>query len=153
MKSPARFILFVGAISLAYTQAIPKVAAPAHVQHNLMMVESADKTAVRVDTMSEDFEDIKYNKYNVVTSLIDFPAFNFGIVYFAILLIIVAAGLQLLNVLIFKTDKSWIVFLLIVAGFAAIISSSSTTRSAQVPGRNYPQMSGQHSSIQIHPDP
>lgn len=121
MKGSARLIMFVGAISLAYTQANQKVADPVHIQPDLLMHESADKTAVRVDTMSENIEEIKYEKYNIITNPIDLPILNPGIVYFAISLIIVAALLQLLNVFIFKKDVAWIVFLLIIGGFIAAL--------------------------------
>src|SRR5512138_2502678 len=98
MKGPARLIIFVSAISLAYTQANQKLVDPMHIQPLLLMSESADKTAVRMDTMSEKIEDIKYEKYNIVTNPIDLPSLSHGIVYFALSLIIVAAVLQLLNV-------------------------------------------------------
>ena len=119
MKGHARLIMFVGAISLAYTQANQKIEKPVHIQQDLMMSQSPDKTSVRVDTMSEKIEDIKYEKYNIVTSSVDLPTLYTGIIYFALSLIIVAAVLQFLNVFIFKKDVAWIVFFLIVAGFIA----------------------------------
>jgi len=124
MKGPAKLILFVGAISLAYTQANQKVAEPVYIQPDAMMSESADNTTVKVDTMSEKIEDIKYDRYNVVSNLIEFSTINPVNVYFAILLIIVATLLQGLNVFVFKKDIAWIVFLLIVGGFAAVLISS-----------------------------
>jgi hypothetical protein len=111
--------MFVGAISLAYTQTNQKVMDPVHIQPVLLMSESADKTAVRVDTMKEKIEDIKYEKFNIVTNPIVLSTLNPGMVYFAISLIIVAAFLQLLNVFIYKKDVAWIVFFLIVSGFIA----------------------------------
>ncbi len=122
-----KFFLFVSAISIAMTQANQrKIIDSGRLQADTLVKEAPDNTTVRVDTMSEEIDVIKYDKYSVSTDMSDLPTLHPLIVHFAISLIIVGAFLQLLNVFLFKKDLAWVVFLLISAGFiTAIISDNN----------------------------
>lgn len=126
MKGSMKFILFVGTISLALTQQAnqKQIVDSGLINPDTLAKEVPDNTSVKVDTMREKIEDIKYDKYAVVADRSDFPTLNPMVINFAISLILVAGLLQLLNVFLFKKDIAWIVFLLILAGFVAAIISS-----------------------------
>lgn len=126
MKGSMKFILFVGTISLALTQhANQKQIAEAGIMHpDTLKKEVSDNTTVKVDTMGEKIEDIKYDKYGVMAGSAEFPTLHPMVVNVAVLLILFAGLLQLLNVFLFKKDIAWIVFLLILAGLSAAIISS-----------------------------
>lgn len=121
-----KFILFVGTISLALTQQANQklVVETGLIQTDTLVKEKPDNTAVKVDTMPEKIEDIKYVKYVAIADMPDFPTLNPIVNNLAISLIIFAALLQLLNVFLFKKDLAWIVFLFILAGFVAAIIAS-----------------------------
>lgn len=124
MKNTMKMILFVGALSLALTQANQKKPTDERLMKpDSPVKETPDNTIVRFDTMTEEINEIRYDKYAVTSSLSDFPTLNPVVVHFAISLILVAALLQMLNVFLFKKDIAWIVFLLIVAGFIAAVIS------------------------------
>lgn len=128
MRGSMRFILFVGAISLALThQANQKQVIDTGILPSDTLVKAVpDNTKVIVDTMPENLDEIKYDKYAVRADLSEFPTLHPIVVPFAVSFVLVSALLQFLNVFLFKKDIAWIVFLLILAGFvAAVISSRS----------------------------
>jgi uncharacterized membrane protein len=60
------------------------------------------------------------------TGLDEFPSFHPLIVHFAIVLIIIAALLQLINIVLLKKEFAWIITGLMVVGFiAAVLASTS----------------------------
>lgn len=127
MSSTLKYVIFGSIISLALSHPTQRerIDSGLFVPDTLNQA-SPDNTMVKVDTMAEDINEIRYGKVTIPAELRDFPSLHPGIVYFAISLIVVAALLQLMNVFFFKKDIAWIVFLLIVTGFAAAWLSSMT---------------------------
>jgi uncharacterized membrane protein len=85
---------------------------------------SADSTAAVQKHVSGDtthhHDDTKgHDESKVTADLIDFPTLHPLIVHFAIVLIIVAAALQLLNVYLMKKEIAWIVAGILLVGVAA----------------------------------
>ena len=71
------------------------------------------------DTIQHHDEGMKVDESKVTADLDDFPTLHPLIVHFAIVLIIVAAGLQLLNILMMKKEISWIVAVILLIGVLA----------------------------------
>ncbi|MEO7991339.1 MAG: hypothetical protein ABI663_17440 [Chryseolinea sp.] len=63
---------------------------------------------------------------NVAADLSDFPSIHPLIVHFAIVLILVAAVLQLVNVIILKKDIAWIIAAMLFVGFLTAWFASTT---------------------------
>jgi hypothetical protein len=125
MSYSMKFVLLVGVISLALTQAKQnQVIDTGKVQPDTLVKAVPDNTRVNVDTMMEEIDAIKYDKYSVTADLSDFPTLHPIVVHFAVSLIVFAAFLQLLNVILIKKDLVWTVLLLILAGFISAILSS-----------------------------
>ena len=74
---------------------------------------------VQGDTVRHHDEGMKPDESKVTADLNDFPSLHPLIVHFAIVLIIVAAALQVLNVIILKRDLAWIIAVLLLIGFLA----------------------------------
>lgn len=70
------------------------------------------------DTVQHHDEGMAHNEKKVTADLADFPSLHPMIVHFAIVLIMVAAGLQLLNILLMKKEISWIIAGILLAGVA-----------------------------------
>lgn len=68
------------------------------------------------DTIHHHEEGMTVDESKVTADLKDFPTLHPLIVHFAIVLIIVAAGLQLLNVMMLKKEISWIIAGILLAG-------------------------------------
>ena len=79
------------------------------------------------DTASHRDEVMKVDESKVKADLNDFPTLHPLIVHFAIVLIIVAAGIQLLNIYFMKKEIAWIITAILFAGVLA----------AWVAGRNF----------------
>lgn len=134
MSSSVKFIIFGSIISLALSHPTQRDRMDSYlVKPDTLNQASRDNTIVRVDTMAEDINEIRYGKASIPTELDDQMSLHPIIAHFAISLIIVAALLQLMNIFFFKKDIAWIIFLLIVTGFAAALLSSGTL---------HPQMAG-----------
>lgn len=127
MSSSLKYIIFGSIISLALSHTNQKERVDTNlVKPDTLNQASSDNTTVRVDTMAEDINEIRYGKTSIHANLDDFPSLHPIVVHFAISLIVVAALLQLMNIFFFKKDIAWIILLLIVIGFvAALISSKS----------------------------
>ncbi len=83
-------------------------------------VDSALNMAnVTGDTIHHHEEGMKVDESKVTADLKDFPSLHPLIVHFAIVLIIVAAGLQLINLWLIKTEISWIVAGILLIGVLA----------------------------------
>lgn len=88
-----------------------------------------DSTSVQVDSTKQDYlqsdtvqhheEGMKVDQSKVTAELSDFPSLHPLIVHFAIVLIIIAAALQLLNVIILKKEIAWIIAGMLLTGFLA----------------------------------
>lgn len=74
---------------------------------------------VQGDTVRHHEEGMKHDGSKVTAELKDFPSLHPLIVHFAIVLIIVAAALQLLNVIILKKEIAWIIAGLLIVGILA----------------------------------
>lgn len=74
---------------------------------------------VQGDTTHHHEEGMKVDESKVTAEFSDFPTLHPLIVHFAIVLIIVAAGLQVLNVVLMKKELAWITAGILLAGVAA----------------------------------
>lgn len=74
---------------------------------------------VQGDTVHHHDEGMKPDESKVTAGLDDFPSLHPLIVHFAIVLIIVAAALQLLNVILLKKELAWIIAAILLIGFLA----------------------------------
>ena len=77
----------------------------------------------RPDTV---FEQKSTGSGTIIQSFKEFPSLHPLIVHFAIVMIIVAAILQLINMFVVKSDIAWIIFGLLVAGLLAAYISANT---------------------------
>lgn len=68
------------------------------------------------DTVHQHDEGMKIDESKVTADLNDFPSIHPLIVHFAIVLIIVAAGIQLLNIYFMKKEIAWIITAILFAG-------------------------------------
>lgn len=75
--------------------------------------------SVESDTVRHHTEMMLVDESKVTADFDDFPTIHPLIVHFAIVLIIVAAALQLLNVYLLKKEVAWIVSGILLAGVAA----------------------------------
>ena len=87
-------------------------------QMDSIMNMGEDKEHVADDTLHHD-EGMEVDESKVTADLGDFPTLHPLIVHFAIVLIIVAAGLQLLNLWLIKREISWIVAGILLFGVLA----------------------------------
>ena len=71
------------------------------------------------DTLHHHEEGMKIDESKVTADFSDFPSMHPLIVHFAIVLIIVAAAIQLLNVIILKKELAWIITAILLIGFLA----------------------------------
>jgi len=71
------------------------------------------------DTVHHHDEEMKPDESKVTADLDDFPSLHPLIVHFAIVLIIIAAALQLLNVILLKKHLAWIITGILLVGFLA----------------------------------
>ncbi|HLP72301.1 MAG TPA: hypothetical protein VK155_05305 [Bacteroidales bacterium] len=85
-----------------------------------------DLTNVKVDTIRKGNIDLLDKSQLVTARLQDFPTLHPIIVHFAISLIVIAALLQLINMLALKKDIAWIVFFLALTGFVAALLASKS---------------------------
>lgn len=93
-------------------------------KHKKDSVKTADSIAatqqhVGGDTVYHHDEGVKADETKVTANLADFPSIHPLIVHFAIVLIIVAAGIQLLNLYFMKKEISWIITAILLAGVLA----------------------------------
>ena len=79
------------------------------------------------DTTHHHDEGMAIDESKVTADLKDFPTLHPLIVHFAIVLILVAAGIQLLNLYFMKKEISWIITAILLAGVLA----------AWIAGRNF----------------
>lgn len=71
------------------------------------------------DTVHHHEEGMAVDKSKVTADFDDFPTMHPLIVHFAIVLILVAAGIQLLNLYFMKKEISWIITAILLAGVLA----------------------------------
>lgn len=93
-------------------------------KHKKDSTKTADSIAmaqqhVEGDTTHHHDEGMQVNESKVTADLKDFPTLHPLIVHFAIVLIIVAAGLQLLNMYLMKKEISWILTAILFTGVTA----------------------------------
>jgi uncharacterized membrane protein len=88
-------------------------------QMDSTMNRGEDKEHMAGDTTQHHDEGMKVDESKVTADLDDFPTLHPLIVHFAIVLIIVAAGLQLLNLWLIKSEISWIVAGILLFGVLA----------------------------------
>lgn len=74
---------------------------------------------VEGDTARHHHEDTEPDDRQVTADLGDFPSLHPLIVHFAIVLIVVAAALQLVNVFLLRKELAWIVAAILLVGFLA----------------------------------
>lgn len=85
---------------------------------------NSDLIKFRVDTIRKGNIGLLDRSQLVTSRLADFPTVHPVIVHFAISLIVVAALLQLINLLAFKKDIAWIVFFLVLTGLITALLAS-----------------------------
>lgn len=78
-----------------------------------------EKQHVAGDTIHHHDEGMEVDESKVTAELDDFPTLHPLIVHFAIVLILVAAGIQLLNLYFMKKEISWIITAILLAGVLA----------------------------------
>lgn len=81
-------------------------------------MEGMDHQQMSADTVSQP-EVMPHDESKLTADLSDFPTLHPLIVHFAIVLILVAAGLQLLNFYLMKKEISWIVAGILLGGVLA----------------------------------
>lgn len=81
--------------------------------------EQAHDKHVQGDTVHHHDEGMKPDRSKVTADLDDFPSLHPLIVHFAIVLIVVAAVLQLLNIFLLKKELAWIITVILLIGFSA----------------------------------
>ncbi|HNP96879.1 MAG TPA: hypothetical protein PKJ63_14665 [Cyclobacteriaceae bacterium] len=82
------------------------------------LVERSD-AHVQGDTTHHHDEGMKPDESKVTADLADFPTLHPLIVHFAIVLIIVAAGIQLFNLYFMKKEIAWLVAAILIGGVLA----------------------------------
>lgn len=90
-----------------------------HEKDSTAQADTTKKEHVREDTVHHHDEGMKPDESKITADLEDFPSLHPLIVHFAIVLIIVAAALQLLNVFLLKKDLAWIIAAILLTGFLA----------------------------------
>lgn len=85
-----------------------------------------DLTNVKVDTIRKGNIDLLDKSQLVTARWQDFPTLHPFIVHFAISLIVIAALLQLINMLVLRKDIAWIVFFLVLTGLTAALLASKS---------------------------
>ncbi|MBN8651515.1 MAG: hypothetical protein J0L67_08805 [Cytophagales bacterium] len=103
---------------------LPVVLAHGGKKHKKDSVKTADSIAmaqqhVAGDTVHHHDEGMAHDERKVTADLADFPTLHPLIVHFAIVLIIVAAAMQLLNLYFMKKEISWIITAILFAGVLA----------------------------------
>lgn len=93
-------------------------------KHKRDSVKTADSIAmaqqhIAGDTVHHHDEGMTHDKKKITADLADFPTLHPLIVHFAIVLIIVAAAMQLLNLYFMKKEISWIITAILFAGVLA----------------------------------
>lgn len=93
-------------------------------KHKKDSIKTADSIAmtqqqVAADTAQHHEATMTPDEKKVTADLADFPTIHPLIVHFAIVLIIVAAGIQLLNLYFMKKEISWIITAILFAGVLA----------------------------------
>lgn len=71
------------------------------------------------DTVAQEGAPMPHDESKLTADLSDFPSLHPLIVHFAIVLIIVAAGLQFLNLYLMKKELSWIIAGILLGGMLA----------------------------------
>lgn len=94
----------------------------AQLQADTLTKALPDKTFVKTDTVMSEAAQLSHTA--IPARLEDFPTLHPIVVHFAISLIIVAALLQVFNILFFKKELAWVVLLLLLAGVAAALVAS-----------------------------
>lgn len=90
-------------------------------KHKKDSIKTADSVAMAQqhtagDTVHHHDEGMGHDERKVTADLNDFPSIHPLIVHFAIVLIIVAAGIQLLNIYFMKKEIAWIITAILFAG-------------------------------------
>jgi len=103
---------------------LPVVLAHGGKKHKKDSVKTADSIAmaqqhIAGDTVHHHDEGMTHDQKKVTADLADFPTLHPLIVHFAIVLIIVAAAMQLLNLYFMKKEISWIITAILFAGVLA----------------------------------
>ncbi|HRE65730.1 MAG TPA: hypothetical protein PLM56_02985 [Cyclobacteriaceae bacterium] len=103
---------------------LPVVLAHGGKKHKKDSVKTADSIAmaqqhIAGDTVHHHDEGMTHDEKKVTADLADFPTLHPLIVHFAIVLIIVAAAMQLLNLYFMKKEISWIITAILFAGVLA----------------------------------
>lgn len=90
-----------------------------HKKDSTAQTDTTKQEHVQEDTIHHHDDGMKPDESKVTADLDDFPSLHPLIVHFAIVLIIVAAALQLLNVFLLKKELAWIIAAILLIGFLA----------------------------------
>lgn len=90
-----------------------------HKKDSTAQADTTKQEHIQQDTVHHHDEGMKPDESKVTAGLDDFPSLHPLIVHFAIVLIIVAAALQLLNVFLLKKELAWIIAAILLVGFLA----------------------------------
>lgn len=82
-------------------------------------MKMGEQEHIQGDTVHHHDEGMTLDESKVTADLDDFPTLHPLIVHFAIVLILVAAGIQLLNLYFMKKEISWIITAILLAGVLA----------------------------------
>lgn len=110
-----RLVLLIVLMLSAFVQA------NAHEGHKKKKQDSTATQSEHIqgDTVHHHDEPMASNQSKVTANLDDFPTLHPLIVHFAIVLIIVAAAIQLLNLILIKREIAWIIAVILLIGVVA----------------------------------
>ncbi|MBI2794504.1 MAG: hypothetical protein HYX66_07645 [Ignavibacteria bacterium] len=130
MNQPSHTIPMKTALTFLFCLLLAPISSQAHGGHKhneeIQTNVQASPTATKSDSMpgehdhqammQEQSAGMKHDESKVTANFDEFPSLHPLIVHFAIVLIVVAAGMQLLNVLLVKQELAWIITLILFVG-------------------------------------
>jgi uncharacterized membrane protein len=112
--------IFLAGVTQAHVGHKKKKKESTQVASDTVKVNSLAHEDVQGDTVHHHEEGMTSDQSKVTADLDDFPTLHPLIVHFAIVLIIVAAGLNLLNLFLMKREVAWITAGILAVGFISV---------------------------------
>lgn len=115
-----RILIFIALISSVSFQAVAHGGKKHKKDSTKVQVDSVAHEHVQGDTVHHHDEGMVIDQSKIKADFGDFPTLHPLIVHFAIVLIVVAAALQLLNIVLIKRELAWITAGILLVGFLAV---------------------------------